>query len=104
MKDEILQFINDFKKLDLSIEILFMEGYCYWFAFILKERFNGDIWYFPIENHFITKIGNSFYDICGEINMDNREKPYNWDEFKKYEPINSKVIERDCILKQRRTD
>ena len=53
---KINSFINGFKELNKDvIEELFTCGYCYWFAVVLKERFNGVIIYNPIMNS--VKIG-----------------------------------------------
>lgn len=93
-----IQFITKIKKKYTSeLEEIFMWGYCYWFAHILKNRFDGEIYYLPISNHFITKIDNQFYDIRGIVEP--REKAYSWEEYKLLEPIGTKRIERDCILK-----
>lgn len=58
----------------------FTSGCCYWFAFILHERFKGsEIMYDPVINHFGTKINGRIYDITGDIT-----DKYNfivWDEY-----------------------
>ena len=66
--NKIETFINDMKKsFPAEMEMIFYHGYCYWFAFILAERFKGEIWFNPTIVHFASKIGNSLYDIFGEI-------------------------------------
>lgn len=63
-------FINDMKKrFPVEMETVFYQGYCYWFAVILAERFNGEIWFNPIIVHFATKIGDFLYDIYGRVEM-----------------------------------
>ena len=37
------------------------DGNCWWFAEILCVRFRGEIWYNPVDNHFVTKIGRHWY-------------------------------------------
>lgn len=64
----IEKFISDFKKFDSGKEIVdcFSLGYCYWFSYILKGRFpKGEIYYDPVENHFIFKYNDCLYDISG---------------------------------------
>lgn len=51
-KETVLGFIKHFK----GSEDVFLYGCCYWFAFILQERFGGTMMYEPIENHFVQEI------------------------------------------------
>ena len=70
-KKEIIDFIENFKyrggiENKQSIEIFFLEGNCYWFAFILRERFSElDLFYDPVEGHFYAGDGDVFYDWLG---------------------------------------
>lgn len=68
-KDKILFFIDHFKRFDNCgiLEKTFSQGHCYYFAVILKERFNGVILYDKENGHFVTKIDNNIYDITGDI-------------------------------------
>jgi len=80
----IEEFIKDFKSFGTSNEIVecFTKGYCYWFAFILKNRFpKGEIYYNAM-NHFVLKYNNRLYDITGDCtdNWDN-EFLMHWDSF-----------------------
>lgn len=96
MKGEVLEFIEKFKFHEPKIiEYLFMNGNCYYFAVILKDKFNGEIYYLPIANHFVCKIDNDFYDITGFCSIN--EKPYLWDTFEKIESTHKERIVRDCI-------
>lgn len=98
--EEVLYFINQFKSLHrLEIEDTFLNGYCYWFAYILKERFQGEIYYLPIQNHYITKINDLYYDITGNIKLN--EKPYNWNEYKFLDELETQRLYHDCILKEK---
>lgn len=90
--NDVLQFISQFRECKHT----FLYGCCYWFAFILKERFNGQIYYNPIENHFATKINGDLYDVSGEITCDSFVL---WDEYKKVDELEAARIERDCIKK-----
>ena len=63
MRKDVLHFIKQFE----SAQKLFMEGRCYWFAFILKERFDGTILYNEIMNHWACLIDYKLYDATGQI-------------------------------------
>ena len=66
--NKVEQFINDMKKLfPGELEHVFYKGYCYWFAFILAERFKGTIWFNSKIVHFATKIDGDLYDIYGKV-------------------------------------
>lgn len=97
--DNVIKFINNFKKLHTDeIEDCFLYQNCYWFAYILANRFNGEIYYLPISNHFCCLINHLLYDIRGcisdviELNFTT-----SWDDFQIEEPMESKRIIRDCI-------
>lgn len=96
-KAEVLLFVEKFKFTGKTIvEELFTCGNCYYFAVILKERFQtGEIYYLPIENHFVWKYDGILFDIKGEHSTN--ERAYSWEEYKKIEPLGAKRIERDCI-------
>lgn len=96
---KVLKFINDFKKAHpAEIEDVFLNGYCFWFAKILNLRFNGEIFYLPIMNHFIVKIEDKYYDITGEVVLE--EKPYEWNSYSTFDYLDYKRVRRDCILKE----
>lgn len=92
-KDEVTRFIARFNPEETRYT--FTNGCCYWFAKILEQRFDGEICYNPVENHFATKIKRKFYDITGEI-TDVRDY-VSWDCFKMFEPLASGRITRECI-------
>lgn len=75
---------------------LFQYGMCYWFAFILKERYGGEIYYHPIHNHFATRIGGVLYDSLGELRSDGFEP---WEEYKKQDELETARIVKNCIKK-----
>lgn len=62
-KATILNFIQNLK----GSEKVFLNGCCYWFAFILQERFGGNMMYEPVINHFIQEIGGRLYDASGDV-------------------------------------
>lgn len=90
MKD-VLDFIKHFN----GAEDVFLHGCCFWFAFILQERFDGhkylvSIFHDPIEGHFVAgflpdsdNISSEkvrYFDIRGEVtdlyNEDDLESIY----------------------------
>lgn len=68
-KESVLNFIHKFTEHDRHGDVsdLFLNGCCYWFAQILRDRFHGVIVYDPVRNHFATQIAARFYDITGEV-------------------------------------
>ena len=98
LKKEILAFIQKFHN-EGTIKT-FTEGCCYWFAYILCERFrsydvNTSLAYNQIKGHFAAIINGRFYDITGEI-----PSSYEWDtweSFKQKEPMYAQTVIRDCI-------
>ena len=100
MLDEVLTFITRFKEPSpAAAQDLFLYGDCYWFAYILTKRFpQGEIYYLPIANHFITKINGNYYDITGQITP--KEEVIKWNIFRVMEPLEAHRIERDCINKE----
>ena len=63
----------------------FTKGCCYWFAHILKERFNGQIIYEPVINHFACMIDNVPYDILGNCDKTYPEDDFHWVLWDTYE-------------------
>lgn len=93
--DKVIRFIEHFQNLG-TIDT-FTNGCCYWFAKILEERFNGEIMYNPVDNHFVTLIDGLLFDITGKL--DNNENWYQWDEYKKLDELETKRIYKYCINK-----
>ena len=74
---DVLNFIQHFK----GARETFLHGCCYWFAMILRERFNDrgylvDIFHEPVENHFVARFlyltcdvsfTPRFFDIRGDV-------------------------------------
>ena len=77
----------------------FTEGYCYWLAVILKERFNGEIMYNPVQGHFCCRVNGELWDITGRIEDDGK-----WQEWWLYqmnEPLDAERVRKACIIKTR---
>lgn len=116
-RPDVLDFIKKFKEgaIDKSIdsidryiksicidavETLFYDGYCYWFARILKERFDGTIVYSQIDNHFACLIEDYYYDIKGCIgSVYDLGIFVDWEKYKKLDKSDTQRIYRDCIMK-----
>lgn len=95
--NRIETFIQSFKQLHpIETENIFLYGDCFYFALILEYRFKGEICYLPIENHFITRIENQYYDVSGIVIPE--EKVYTWKEFKAFDPVAANRVEKYCIL------
>ena len=73
---EVLDFINHFK----GASGTFLNGCCYWFAWILQERFHErewlvDIFHDPVEGHFVARFISTIpsdthvylFDIRGDV-------------------------------------
>lgn len=94
MKEEILDFIER----RFSIDCHWLDGNCYYFAVILKERFpNAVIYYDVVLGHFCIKIDNNFYDWTGLIKMDKDSEYVEWDKMSEYDEFVKERIIRDCI-------
>ena len=100
--EEVLDFIHQFAVFGTDVRDCFSNGMCYWFAHILKTRFqslDADIMYAPITNHIFCRIMNRYYDISGEYTP--TEAIYFWEYYGRYDKLERDRIERDCIRKER---
>jgi len=96
---EVFKFIRRFTQgwKNKGVIDTFTNGCCYWFAYILYERFydhdawreDVDIMYDQVENHFGCRIDGFVYDIRGDVT-----NSYDWQEW-------SSVAESDKLLFQR---
>lgn len=93
MTNKIKEFIDNFH----GAENVFLNGCCYWFAFILAERFGGDICYNQPDGHFATLIDGKVYDITGEIN---KEGFIPLSEYKRFEPGLYQRLMKQCARKE----
>ena len=88
---DILEFIERRFKKDCD----WLDGNCYYFAIILKERFpNLNIFYMPIRGHFVVSDGDHFYDFTGTVDMD--EDPLSLDYLENEDPIWYSRLMADC--------
>lgn len=95
---DILGFINNFK----DAQTTFLYDCCYWFAFILNERFGGTTMYLPVENHFVQAIGKRLYDVSGDVTVDYMYAYIiPWANMECYDPSLYQRIVRDCINKEK---
>ena len=96
MVKDIDEFIKRFHEHQTTDET-FLNGCCYWFAFILYRRFiraGSRIMYDQIENHFGTQIQGRVYDITGDVT-----KLYQWEPWDKLDDdLLKSRITRDCIM------
>ena len=75
-----------------------LNGNCYYFALILKNRFNGTIFYDVIDGHFATQIDGLKYDWNGIVKEEGNHIYIEWDKFEEYDRLQKQRIIRDCIL------
>lgn len=97
----ILDFINNFK----DAQSTFLNGCCWWFAHILSVRFGGSTYHEPIENHFVQKIGNHFYDVRGDVTAQYANRHMDcFDTYENVDPCHYQRLVRDCVMKERNDD
>ena len=89
--EQVLNFIRRFPDAN------WLTGNCYYFAVILKNRFNeGEIYYDVIDGHFVFKLNQIFYDWTGIVDP---IKPISWNKFKfQYDRLQYEKILQNCIL------
>ena len=89
----ILDFISNFS----TAADKFTNGWCYYFAVILCDRFyqdNPEIYYDPIANHFVTRINNVYYDAnvdIKEFKIENGELIITYDAVKCLSEVNTLI-------------
>jgi hypothetical protein len=77
----------------------FINGLCYWFAYILKGRFpEGEMWYDQIENHFYFVINNEAYDVRGKIQLP--KTAMRWCDYEGFDFLDYNRVIKYCILKE----
>lgn len=93
MKNEVLDFIQRRFKEDCH----WLDGNCYYFAIILKNRFpKGKIFYDVINGHFVFWYQTQYYDWTGIVNPDGYL--VEWNKFDEYDSLQKKRIIEGCIL------
>ena len=76
-----------------------LDGNCYYFALILKDRFNGKILYDVIDGHFVTEIDGIKYDYLGVVSIvtNTKHEYIEWDHFEDYDKFQKQRIISGCI-------
>ena len=97
MKTDVVKFIEHFQNLG-TIDT-FTNGCCYWFAFILTNRFpnNSCIMYNPIDVHFAASIDGDLFDITGELQK--TPEWVKWSEYEKVDELETERLYKYCINK-----
>lgn len=115
--DKITDFINRRFHNAKQSDANWLNGNCYYFALILKDRFNGEIYYDVINGHFLTLINNTLYDATGivhklteenilklnqsslfhSIKLTNDLIIVNWQYFHYYDQLQKQRIDECCI-------
>lgn len=109
--DKVEKFITDMKEyFPEELEFTFYRGYCYWFAYILANRFKGEIWFNPTLVHFACYIDEDLYDIYGKIRPgvdpitgEYNEKNDDWISWEEFQYCNQEAVESivyNCIKKE----
>ena len=94
MQEQILEFLN--RRFPKNTGT-WTNGNCYWLAFILKEAFGCEIYYLPIQGHFIAKDkDNIYYDQNGVVELE--EEALSWDRLEQEDSLWYDCIVRDCVL------
>ena len=95
MQDEVLEFINRRFPKDCN----WLDGNCYYFALILKDRFpESRIVYDVINGHFYVWYKGKCYDYSGKMRWSNTGIGVFWDKFDEYDKLLKERIIRDCIV------
>lgn len=93
--DKVLDFIH--KRFDKDCH--WLDGNCYYFAVILKERFNdGEIYYNAVDGHFLFRHGGYLYDFKGRHEFDKNSTELIVLKQLKEDASWYGRIRRDCIL------
>lgn len=94
--------VLDFIKRRFPTDSNWLNGNCYYFALILKDRFpDGVILYDVIDGHFVTMIGGVMYDWSGIVLPEEDETKHfyvEWDKFEDYDELQKQSIISGCIL------
>ena len=94
IRNEVNHFIRQFN----GAENVFINGMCYWFAFILQTRFEiGEIIYDSVAGHFMWMFDGGAFDVEGEHELPERFET--WQEIKLTDDRRYLRILRDCVFK-----
>jgi len=93
-KETINTFISRFRLNDKDGDV-FRFGCCYWFSFILHNRFTESrIMYDSVVNHFVTEIDGRLYDCTGDVT--GLYDVVAWDSFD--DALEKERIIKNCIM------
>ena len=96
----VLKFIKNFE----GAQSTFLNGCCYWFAFILRERFGGCIFYEAVEWNFVWGWRGELYDVTGCVSekylRDEGVHLIDWATYNVEDPSHYGRIARDCVLNE----
>lgn len=92
-----MDYVEEFILRRFPVDCNWTTGNCYYFAIILKDRFNGTLYYDPVDGHFLCKIGSNFYDYTGKVEID-ESILYNWTCYQEQDELNYQHIVRDCCM------
>jgi len=91
----IVKEVEEFIERRFPIDCNWLNGNCYYFAVILKERFpGGRIMYDPIDGHFLYEIEDEFFDWNG-LAIDVSERVFDFESMDDEKYKNHLI--RDCI-------
>ena len=94
-ESDVCQYISTWK--DHQDE--FTNGWSYAFASMLQVKFNGVIYIVPNFSYFICKIGESYFDVTGNVTSEYSNHAISWEDYKSINPIESARVIRYCIFK-----
>lgn len=90
--DEVTEFIHRRFAKDCN----WIDGNCYYFTVILKDRFQGGVVYYDVTSgHFIYSYNGKFYDWAGVVYPGGRL--VKWDEFNEYDCQQRSRIIENCL-------
>ncbi len=93
IENKILEFIHRRFPIDCN----WLNGNCYYFSVILKNRFpQASLWYDVVLGHFVTLIDGKYYDWTGIVEPDGYL--VKWNDFDDYDSLQKQTIVRDCII------
>lgn len=91
---EVLDFIN---RRWSSTNAHWIDGNCYWFAYILSARFSFlDIYYLPVDGHFVAGNGTMFFDWQGIYEPEKATAIYKLSDIEKFDDLWYSHLMRDC--------
>lgn len=96
MAPDISRFLRRFHAGNETVNEVFTQGCCFWFADILCKRFpeRSRLMYDQVANHFVAEIDGRLYDITGDVTDTYKVEP--WDELED-DLLRARII-RDCIM------